>query len=111
MASHSGLLACSYEVLNIIFGEPSLSKKDLESLRLTCKEVHSTATREFAKRYLAEPFVVLSRDSLQSLVDICGASDLRSSDPIYRLLGHHSAYRKLEETHDVCEWTAHSYAR
>lgn len=71
MTSRSGLLACSNEVLTMIFNDPSLSKKDIKSLRLTSKELHPAATREFAMRYLAEPYVVLTRDSLRALVNIC----------------------------------------
>ncbi|CAD0105816.1 unnamed protein product [Aureobasidium uvarum] len=71
MTSRSGLLECSNEVLNIIFGEPSLSKKDIKSLRLTSKELHPAATREFARRYFTNLVAVLSQNSLQSLVDIC----------------------------------------
>ena len=71
MTSRSGLLACSNEVLTMIFNDPSLSKKDIKSLRLTSKELHPAATREFAMRYLTEPVVALSRCGLQSLVDIC----------------------------------------
>lgn len=55
----------------MIFSDASLSKKDIESLRLTSKELHPAATREFAMRYLSEPYFVLTRDSLQSLADIC----------------------------------------
>lgn len=71
MSSPTGLLSCSNEVLTIIFSDSSLKSKDIKSLRLTCKELHSNATRLYAERYLTEPFFVLSRYSLQSLVDIC----------------------------------------
>lgn len=71
MTSHSGLLACSNEVLTVIFSDPDLNKKDIKALRLTCKELHPAATREFAMRYLAEPYFVLTRESLRALVDIC----------------------------------------
>ncbi|KAH0380225.1 hypothetical protein KCU92_g7728, partial [Aureobasidium melanogenum] len=71
MAPAAGLLSCSNEVLTIIISNPSLSKQDLKSLRLTSKEICPAATREFAKRYVTEPFFVISRRSLQSLVDIC----------------------------------------
>ncbi|KAG9604774.1 hypothetical protein KCU77_g1148, partial [Aureobasidium melanogenum] len=59
------------EVLATIFSDQSLNSKDIKSLRLTCKELHPTATREYAERYLTEPFFILSRYSLNSLVDIC----------------------------------------
>jgi hypothetical protein len=55
----------------MIFSDQSLDKKDTKSLRLTSKELNPAATREFAKRYLTEPFFTLSRYSLQSLVDMC----------------------------------------
>ncbi|KAH0369480.1 hypothetical protein KCU65_g3295, partial [Aureobasidium melanogenum] len=71
MAPPAGLLSCSNEVLTIIFSNPSLSKQDLTSLRLTSKEISPAATREFAKRYVTEPFFFPSRCGLQSLVDIC----------------------------------------
>jgi len=71
MAPNGGLLACSNEVLTMIFNDPSLEKTDIKSLRLTSKELHPAATREFAMRYLAEPYFVLTRDSLQSLADMC----------------------------------------
>ncbi|KAG9517973.1 hypothetical protein KCU93_g8557, partial [Aureobasidium melanogenum] len=71
MTSAAGLLSCSNEVLAIIFSNPSLSKQDLRSLRLASKEICPAATREFAERYVVEPFFFLSRDGLQSLVDIC----------------------------------------
>lgn len=71
MTPRSGLLACSNEVLTMIFNDPSLRKKDIKSLRLTSKELHPAATREFAMRYLTEPYVVLTKDSLQALVEIC----------------------------------------
>jgi hypothetical protein len=71
MTLAAGLLACSNEVLTMIFNNPSLSKKDIKSLRLTSKELSPAATRKFARRYLTEPFFILSRYSLQSLVNIC----------------------------------------
>jgi hypothetical protein len=55
----------------MIFSNQDLNKEDIESLRLTSKELYPAATREFAMRYLAEPYVVLTRASLQSLVKIC----------------------------------------
>lgn len=71
MAPNTGLLACSNEVLTMIFNNPSLSKKDIKSLRLTSKELCPAATREFAMRYISEPYVVWTRDSLQTLVEVC----------------------------------------
>ncbi|KAH0029929.1 hypothetical protein KCU78_g3204, partial [Aureobasidium melanogenum] len=50
----SGLLSCPSEVLATIFSDPSLNSKDIKSLRLTCKELHPTASRD-----------------LGSLIDIC----------------------------------------
>lgn len=67
----SGLLSCPSEVLATIFRNSNLNSKDIKSLRLTCKELHPTATREYAERYFTEPFFFLSRYSLGSLVDIC----------------------------------------
>jgi hypothetical protein len=55
----------------MIFSDQCLEKKDIKSLRLTSKVLHPAATREFAMRYLAEPYVVLTQDSLQTLVKIC----------------------------------------
>lgn len=71
MSSPTGLLSCSNEVFTIIFSDLSLNSKDIKSLRLTCKELHPNATRLYAERYLTEPFFILSRYSLESLVDIC----------------------------------------
>lgn len=71
MALNAGLLACSNEVLTMIFNNPRLSKKDIKSLRLTSKELCPAATREFAMRYVSEPYVVWTRDSLQILVEVC----------------------------------------
>jgi hypothetical protein len=71
MTPPSGLLACSNEVLTMIFSDQCLGKKDIKSLRLTSKELNPAATREFAMRYLAEPYVVLTRKSLRTLVEIC----------------------------------------
>jgi hypothetical protein len=55
----------------MIFSDQCLGKKDIKSLRLTSKGLHPAATREFAIRYLAAPYVVLTQDSLQTLVKIC----------------------------------------
>ncbi|KEQ60394.1 uncharacterized protein M437DRAFT_54477, partial [Aureobasidium melanogenum CBS 110374] len=71
MASAAGLLSCSNEVLAIVFSNPSLSKCDLKSLRLTSKETCSAATVEFVKLFLMKPFIFPSRGGLQFLVNIC----------------------------------------
>ncbi|CAD0087209.1 unnamed protein product [Aureobasidium mustum] len=71
MSSPAGLLSCSNETLANIFSDEILSKKDLRSLRLISKELCPAATREFAKRYVTNPFFFLSRYGLQSLIDIC----------------------------------------
>jgi hypothetical protein len=71
MTARSGFLTCSNEVLTMIFNNPSLEKKDIKSLRLTSKELYPAATREFAKRYLTEPFFTLTQSGLHVLVDIC----------------------------------------
>jgi hypothetical protein len=55
----------------MIFSDQNLEKKDIKSLRLTSKELCPAGTREFAKRYLTDPCVTLTRYSLQSLVDMC----------------------------------------
>lgn len=49
----------------------NLSANDLGAVRLTCKELHAASTNECAQRYFKDPFVLMSKKSLQALVDIC----------------------------------------
>ncbi|KEQ78110.1 hypothetical protein M436DRAFT_36406, partial [Aureobasidium namibiae CBS 147.97] len=65
MTSNAGLLACSNEVLTMIFSDPGLRRRDLKSLRRTSKELCPAATREFAMRYVADPVFALSQHGLQ----------------------------------------------
>ncbi|KAG9848876.1 hypothetical protein KCU98_g5404, partial [Aureobasidium melanogenum] len=55
----------------MICADNNLALKDLAAMRLTSKELHAVATHEFAKRYFRDPFVMMSRESLQRLVEIC----------------------------------------
>ncbi|KAG9662661.1 hypothetical protein KCU64_g1805, partial [Aureobasidium melanogenum] len=55
----------------MICADNNLAPKDLAAMRLTSKELHAVATHEFAKRYFRDPFVMMSRESLQRLVEIC----------------------------------------
>ncbi|THY61490.1 hypothetical protein D6C97_03449 [Aureobasidium pullulans] len=66
-----GLLKCPNEVLANIFSNPGLSKNDIKALRLVCTQLRPLATRVFAQRYFTDPFVILSRYSLEALVQIC----------------------------------------
>ncbi|KAH0369537.1 hypothetical protein KCU65_g3296, partial [Aureobasidium melanogenum] len=43
----------------------------LQAVRLTCRRLYDPATVEFAKRFLTRPCVMLSRYSLQQLIDLC----------------------------------------
>ncbi|CAD0105815.1 unnamed protein product [Aureobasidium uvarum] len=63
------LTSLSNEILAIICND--LSAKDLAAVRLTCKEVNPAATTEFATRYFRDPFVMMSKKSLETLVQIC----------------------------------------
>ncbi|KAG9604821.1 hypothetical protein KCU77_g1116, partial [Aureobasidium melanogenum] len=55
----------------MVCADDDLSANDLAAIRLTCKELHATATEEFAQRYFKDPFVMMTRKSLEALVDIC----------------------------------------
>ncbi|KEQ88201.1 hypothetical protein M438DRAFT_310271, partial [Aureobasidium pullulans EXF-150] len=63
-----GLLKCPNEVLANIFSNPGLSKNDIKALRLVCTQLRPLATRVFAQRYFTDPFVILSRYSLEALL-------------------------------------------
>jgi hypothetical protein len=51
--------------------DENLSANDLAAVRLTCKELYAAATKEFAQRYFKDPFVMMSEESLEALVEIC----------------------------------------
>ncbi|THY73816.1 hypothetical protein D6C86_05101 [Aureobasidium pullulans] len=70
-----GLLRCPIEVLASVFNNSGLNKDDLKAARLICKELQPAATREFARRYFTDPFVILSSYSLETLVEICKHPD------------------------------------
>jgi hypothetical protein len=40
-------------------------------MRLTNKELHAVATTEFAQRYFQDPFVMMLKGSLETLMEIC----------------------------------------
>ncbi|KAI4757380.1 hypothetical protein E4T52_07528 [Aureobasidium sp. EXF-3400] len=65
------LLSLPNEVLTMVCTDENLSANDLAAVRLTCKEFHAAATKEFAQRYFKDPFVMMSEKSLESLVEIC----------------------------------------
>lgn len=65
------LLSLPNEVLAMIRADEHLSAKDLGAMRLTNKELHAVTTDEFAARYFQDPFVMMLRDSLETLVEIC----------------------------------------
>ncbi|THY95759.1 hypothetical protein D6C95_05326 [Aureobasidium pullulans] len=46
-------------------------ERPLSRLRSTCKQLCNQVSPEFAKRYLSEPFIMISRYSLQTLISIC----------------------------------------
>ncbi|KAG9893754.1 hypothetical protein KCV05_g13108, partial [Aureobasidium melanogenum] len=46
-------------------------KRWLRAVRLTCKQLYTPATLEFGKRFLQDPFVMMTYYSLQALNDIC----------------------------------------
>ncbi|KAI4743859.1 hypothetical protein E4T50_05761 [Aureobasidium sp. EXF-12298] len=65
------LLALPNEILATICADNDLSVNDLAAMRLTNKELHAVATQEFAQRYFQNPFVMMLKDSLETLVKIC----------------------------------------
>jgi hypothetical protein len=73
MATIGGLrlLSLPNEVLAIICADNVLSAHGLAAMRLTNQQLHAVATQEFAQRYFRDPFVMMSKDSLETLVEIC----------------------------------------
>ncbi|THW33551.1 hypothetical protein D6D21_09949 [Aureobasidium pullulans] len=65
------LLSLPNEVLTMICTDDEISAKDMCAIRLTCKELRAIVEKDFAKRYFQDPFVMMTRESLQALVDIC----------------------------------------
>ncbi|KAG9962506.1 hypothetical protein KCU61_g4539, partial [Aureobasidium melanogenum] len=55
----------------MVCADDDLSANYLAAIRLTCKELHAAATNEFAQRYFKDPFVMMSRKSLETLARIC----------------------------------------
>ncbi|THZ77395.1 hypothetical protein D6C84_08507 [Aureobasidium pullulans] len=45
--------------------------KPISNLRLTCKAFYAPATKELAQKFFSEPHVMLTRYSLEALVEIC----------------------------------------
>ncbi|THY09460.1 hypothetical protein D6D01_09506 [Aureobasidium pullulans] len=45
--------------------------RPISNLRLTCKAFYAPATKELAQRFLSEPHVMMTRYSLEALVEIC----------------------------------------
>ncbi|THX33888.1 hypothetical protein D6D10_07720 [Aureobasidium pullulans] len=45
--------------------------KPISNLRLTCKTFYAPATKELAQGFLREPYVMMTRYSLEALVEIC----------------------------------------
>ncbi|THY39299.1 hypothetical protein D6C99_08686 [Aureobasidium pullulans] len=45
--------------------------KPISNLRLTCKHFYAPATKELAQKFLSEPHVMMTRYSLEALVEIC----------------------------------------
>lgn len=65
------LLSLPNEILTMVCADENLSTHDLAAIRLTCKELNAVATKEFAQRYFRDPFVMMSRESLEALIKIC----------------------------------------
>ncbi|THY81530.1 hypothetical protein D6C95_09081 [Aureobasidium pullulans] len=65
------LLSLPNEVITMICTDDEISAKDICAIRITCKELHAIVEKDFAKRYFKDPFVMITRESLQALVDIC----------------------------------------
>ncbi|KAI4716615.1 hypothetical protein E4T48_07178 [Aureobasidium sp. EXF-10727] len=65
------LLSLPNEILTMICAETELSSTDLAAIRMTCKKLYAIASKEFAQRYFQDPFVMISRKSLETLVEIC----------------------------------------
>jgi hypothetical protein len=64
-------LSLPTEILAMICADEELSANDLAAMRLLNREIHAVVTLEFAQRYFQDPFVMMMRDSLEKLVEIC----------------------------------------
>ncbi|THW54365.1 hypothetical protein D6D20_10266 [Aureobasidium pullulans] len=107
------LLSLPNEVLTMICTDDEISAKDMCAIRLTCKELRAIVEKDFAKRYFQDPFVMMTRESLQALVDICKhpvfGPHVRKVQLLNRLhdphrlevlagkMAHASCWRRLEE--------------
>lgn len=77
--SKARLTSLPTEILSIIFSDesvgssrgPTLSLTDLGAVRLSCKALQSPATAIFAQRYFQNPYVMIWKESLEALLDIC----------------------------------------
>ncbi|THW33544.1 hypothetical protein D6D21_09952 [Aureobasidium pullulans] len=67
------LLSLPNEILSEICAHTNGSRRrhPLKLLRLTCKHLYVPATKEFAKKFLVNPHVMVSNYSLNALVEIC----------------------------------------
>jgi hypothetical protein len=65
------LLSLPNDILAMVCVDKELSSNDLAAMRLTNHELHAVATTEFAQRYFQDPFVMMLRDNLETLVEIC----------------------------------------
>ncbi|KAI4854316.1 hypothetical protein E4T44_00252 [Aureobasidium sp. EXF-8845] len=65
------LLSLPKGILAMICADNDLSADDLGAMRLTNKELHGVTTIEFAQRYFRDPFVMMLKGSLETLVEIC----------------------------------------
>ncbi|KAI5238668.1 hypothetical protein E4T43_07264 [Aureobasidium subglaciale] len=65
------ILSLPNEVLAMVFADKILSATDLAAVRVSCKELHAIATKEFAERHFQDPFVMVTEESLEALVEIC----------------------------------------
>ncbi|THX50146.1 hypothetical protein D6D06_08159 [Aureobasidium pullulans] len=64
-------LSLPNEVITMICTDDEISAKDMCAIRITCKELRAIVEKDFAKRCFQDPFVMMTRESLQALVDIC----------------------------------------
>ncbi|KAH0369481.1 hypothetical protein KCU65_g3294, partial [Aureobasidium melanogenum] len=55
----------------MVCADENLSAHDLAAIRRTCKELHAASTNEFAQRHFKDPFVMMTRKSLEALIEIC----------------------------------------
>lgn len=77
--SKARLTSLPTEILSIIFSDesvgssrgPTLSLTDLGAVRLSRKAFQSPATAIFAQRYFQNPYVMIWKESLEALLDIC----------------------------------------